>query len=102
MLVAERVLGWKRGRRWGNGNGEWIFPEDGPRHFRTDYDGTPGFSTNIVAAWIVVEHMSRVRNGKIEAKTIGFATWWHDANLWACTANEAAEAICNAAIEALA
>lgn len=102
MLVAEKVLGWKRGHRYANGNGEWIFPEDGPRHFRTDWDGTPGFSTNIAAAWIVVEHMVEIVDGCVAAKTMAFAHWWNESSLWGHSAAEAAEAICIAAIEAAA
>lgn len=56
--VAEQVFGWKRGKRWGNGNGEWIFPQ-GETYFRNDWDGTPNYSTDIAAAWSVVEKLAK-------------------------------------------
>jgi len=53
-LIAEHVMGWKKGRKFANGNGEWII--DGKVDFRT-WDLTPDFSTKIEAAWWVVEKM---------------------------------------------
>ena len=56
-LVAEKVMGWTRGLRYGNGNGEWIEPgRENDAHKRT-WDTTPCFSTDIAAAWQVVERM---------------------------------------------
>ena len=49
-------MGWKRGRSYGNGNGEWEQPKEVPWH-RKDWDGTPNFSTRIDHAWLVVDHM---------------------------------------------
>jgi hypothetical protein len=55
VLVAEHVMGWKQGRRYGNGNGEWIFPEGPAPHFRNDWEGTPRYSTDIAAAFTILE-----------------------------------------------
>jgi formylglycine-generating enzyme required for sulfatase activity len=49
FAVAERVMEWERGRRYGNGNGEWIIPgrED---KFPFTWSQTPQFSRRIDAA----------------------------------------------------
>ena len=66
-------------------------------------DGLPPFSTDIKAAWQVVEHMA-------QDKTIhpsGFPNstlwlhWWQNANLWADSAEDAAKRICIAALNIL-
>jgi hypothetical protein len=56
MLVAEKVMGWKRGRMYGNGNGSWIQPP-GTRWHRDDWSGTPDYSEDIKHAWMVVDAM---------------------------------------------
>lgn len=58
LAVAEHVMGWKRGRIFGNGNGEWVQPKE-TSYFRTDWQGTPSFSTRIEHAFLVVEEMRR-------------------------------------------
>lgn len=55
MQLAERGLGWQRGRRWGNGNGEWIFPATGWHPTRNDWDGTPRFGSDIALTWRLIE-----------------------------------------------
>jgi len=53
-LVAERVMGWTLGRRYANGNGEW---QGHPHGGTLTWDQTPRYSTDIRAAWEVVEKM---------------------------------------------
>lgn len=46
MDIAEKVLGWKRGQRFGNGNGQWIVDgKEGPY-----WSATPRFSSDMNAA----------------------------------------------------
>lgn len=61
MLIAEKVMGWKRGKAFGNGNGEWLRPDqaDINEWQRSTWDGTPLYSTHIGAAWQVVEAMQQ-------------------------------------------
>lgn len=54
LLIAERVMGWTRGDRYGNGNGEWLRAEDAGKTWRLTWDQTPRFSTNMADAWLVV------------------------------------------------
>jgi len=56
LQIAERVLGWKRGRDYNNGNGEWIQPPNSLRH-RRDWEGTPCFTTRIENAMMLVGYM---------------------------------------------
>lgn len=59
-MIAEQVLGWKRGKMYGNRNGEWIIPgRENDTHPRT-WDQTPRFSTDILAAWMIVGHMQYI------------------------------------------
>ena len=58
----------------------------------------PFYSTNIVAAWTVVESITAISRTPTLANT-RFGYWWDSAHLWACTAEEAALEICNAALE---
>lgn len=57
-LVAEKVLGWKRGKRFGNGNGEWEIPGRENDSYKLTCYRTPDYSTDIAAAWEIVEKLS--------------------------------------------
>lgn len=57
-LVAERVMGWKRGRTFGNGNGEWIIDGKGYDYHHISWEVTPKYSTDIAAAWEVLEKVA--------------------------------------------
>ncbi len=57
MEVAEKILGWERGSRWGNGNGGWTINGESHEKHRTSWNQTPRFSTNIAAAMEVIEKM---------------------------------------------
>src|SRR5262245_13080744 len=61
--IAEKVMGWKRGQKYGNGNGDWILP-DGRTHGYT-WDTTPRFSTKLDAAWLVVECLAAMGHGLV-------------------------------------
>jgi hypothetical protein len=56
-LVTEKIMGWKRGRRYGNGNGEWIRAEK--EEYPLTWNQTPRHSTSIEKAWQVIEQMAR-------------------------------------------
>lgn len=72
MLIAERVMGWKRGERYGNGNGEWQRPTDDPkRSGRLTWEQTPRYSTDIAAAWQVVEKW-RAKGEGFQLDSLGF------------------------------
>lgn len=57
-LVAERVMGWVRGHRWGNGNGEWIIDGELYEKHRISWDRTPRYSTGIAAAMQVEDRIA--------------------------------------------
>jgi hypothetical protein len=74
-LVAEKVMGWQRGRRYGNGNGEWII--DGKTSVSRTWDSTPHYSTDIAAAWLVVERTTRERDWRWQISVVrGLAHVW--------------------------
>ena len=59
------------------------------------------YSTDISAAWQVVERITEPPKTEEEANQIAntkFALIWEDLNLWAFSAKEAATAICRAAL----
>lgn len=61
------------------------------------YTPVPFYSTDIAAAWRVVEEMTKpARAARLESTR--FAYWWDRARLWACSAEEAAAEICRAAL----
>lgn len=65
--------------------------------------GYPPYSTDIAAAWMVVEKITEPPKTTKEAKLAAntrFAMWFTNAELWAMSASEAAEAICRAALAA--
>ncbi len=55
--VAEQVMGWTRGRSYGNGNGAWLIPGKENDKYPLGWNQTPRFSSDIAAAWQVVEKM---------------------------------------------
>lgn len=70
-------------------------------------DGLPKFSTDIAAAWAVVERCTEI-GGKVAYRDVNglpVATWFmahfENAHIWSCSSPEAAEAICRAALAAL-
>ena len=114
-LVAEKVMGWVRGRRYGNGNGEWII--DGKTSVSRTWDSTPSYSTSIAAAWEVVEKMRNTKEAPDETYwvlTDCAGSGWRAEILQVLTENDAPHqvaygvgdtlplAICLAALAALA
>lgn len=63
ILVATKVMGWKRGLQWGNGNGEWIIDGKGYDVHHISWDTTPPFSTSIGIVWRVVERLEIIPIG---------------------------------------
>jgi hypothetical protein len=64
----------------------------------------PHYSTDIGAAWLVVERVTRIPESDEEATRAAntrFALWFERTSLWAMTAKEAAHAICMGALEAV-
>lgn len=62
------------------------------------------YSTEIGAAWLVVERVTRIPESDEEAARAAntrFALWFERTSLWAMTAREAAHAICMGALEAV-
>ena len=119
-LVAERVMGFRRevddtsdynGVRHGNEvlipPGETLdslrdmLPRKGEIPF--GYFVTARYSTDIAAAWQVVERITQPPLTAEEAERAAntrFGFWWDEANLWAYSAPEAALLICRAALKA--
>lgn len=67
--------------------------------------GMPRYSSDIAAAWEVAEKITdpykmSLQMAELMANT-RFGYWWDKANLWACTAAEAAREICIAACMAV-
>lgn len=64
--------------------------------------GLPPFSTDIAAAWLVVQEITRPPNTIAESERAAntrFAAWWgFKARLWAETPEDAARRICEAAV----
>lgn len=56
--VAAEVMGWVRGARWGNGNGEWVIAGKGYKDHGLSWSQTPRFSERLQDAWQVVERLS--------------------------------------------
>ena len=115
-LVAEFVMEWLpnpgpakispiRGFfRQGKKHLEWMSMEDVDSMSPEDKI-VPHFSTDIAAAWLVVEKITdphqmtqEMMQNMVNTK---FGYWWDQANLWAMTALEAAEAICRVALLAV-
>lgn len=74
VLVAEKVLGWTRGPRWGNGNGQWFIDgKEGPT-----WDTMPRFSKDIRAAIEVEDRIATLDLGAEYAdalKDVVTASW---------------------------
>lgn len=99
MWIAEKCLGWKPGKRWGNGNGEWIFPEGETPWFRDDWDGTPSFTTKIEASLMLVEAWKgdvemRRQNGRWKT------TFFQPSEEYEAWGTTLPESICSAALKA--
>jgi hypothetical protein len=88
------------------GNGEWVYRDE--KGFLTKL---PHYSTDIAAAWQVVEKM-RMMWGEVALRTDGYRWefdgyrwgfgWEGDEGIWGhATADTAPEAICFAALEAI-
>lgn len=90
LLVAEKVFGWERSGKDGYGTPYWIAPGGGY------HSGAPNYSTDIAAAWLVVDKAGVLALYKTPTgwrAVIGRGEWTADANL-------PAEAICLAALRA--
>ncbi len=108
-MVAERVMGWHiapwedetdGGLEWKDALGHYMAPYSSGQNPKWRWSP----STDIAAAWRVVEHITRVPRTVVEARqaaNTAFAIWWDHANLWAHTASEAALAISRAALQAV-
>lgn len=106
MRVAEKVLGWQRGRRYANGNGDWIIA--GQSH-APSWDQTPRFSRDIAAAWAVLTSRP-VGTWAPSLVLRDDGTWWCGLKLGYCTSYDrdcgawgetAPLAICAAALASL-
>jgi hypothetical protein len=96
-LIAEKVMGWTG--FWKRGEPSMMaYP---PVEQAAGIDGerwpVPNYSTNIAAAWLVVEKMSHVAG----VPKWGFDDQLERARIWTMTSAEAALTICRAALIAL-
>lgn len=125
ILVATRVMDWRWDDDWGCyiPPGQVAKPSEMWQRFRMDgesweepvkknhiagivYNGTatriimPDWSRDIKEAWEVVERMRWLPWGEQDKGwSFEFMDWWTTARLYACTAEEAARAICEAALK---
>jgi hypothetical protein len=105
FAIAERVMGWERGKRYGNGNGEWIIP-DWKQVLPLTWSRTPQFCESIEAAMQIVEKL-RERGVWTQIQTFIHTTQVRvemgvpssECQEWGATA---AEAICKCALKAVA
>jgi hypothetical protein len=98
-LVAVHVMGWQFEQRPPDVYMGYIDPRGS---FRLSEE-IPAYSTDINRAWLVVERITRPPETPEEAHRAAntrFGFWWGEANLWAYTSQEAAHAICLAALRA--
>lgn len=100
IRIAEEVMGWTE---LDNDSVSGRAPAN-----QTPWPGQlqplPEYSTDIKAAWQVVERVTRIPRTLEEAERAAgtrFMFWWEKANLWAYSEAEAAEAICQAALVAV-
>lgn len=86
-LIAEKVMGWTS---IADGH---VVPYKGP--------WSP--STNIAHAWEVVEKVTAITGPRVEGipSVTRFMLQWDKLDLWACNTQEAAHAICLAALTAV-
>lgn len=100
-LVAEKVMGWSRGERYANGNGEWIIPGR-ESNFPFTWSQTPRFSESIEAAMQVVEKVNRRMEVDFFPGTeLPWCVMFVNAAGEAAWAKSLPEAICLAALSAL-
>lgn len=86
-------------------NGTWPYsllerPSGLPAYRFVDVEPVPFYSTDIAAAWRVVEEITQPKYAAGLVST-RFMLWWRKADLWADTAADAALLICRAALAAL-
>lgn len=108
QLVAERVMGWKYARHNGFDVPVYSYivgPSEGgslaPRRSCSDWKP----SIDIAHAWEVVEKITDPSFSGRDALGIPassrFSNWWNQENLWASTSEDAALAICRAALKSV-
>lgn len=98
-IIATYVMGWVHNPPGIRGLG-WLTSE---QKMIGDH-ALPAFSTDIAAAWRVVERITRVPQSQEEAERAAntkFGYWFEGAHLWAYSSAEAAHAICIAALVAI-
>lgn len=75
--IAENVLGWQRGKKWGNGNGEWTINGLGYAHHGKSWGQTPSFTADPAAAMMVWKQiLSRYSPVSRQRQTDGFYYVW--------------------------
>lgn len=97
-LIAERIMGWVRGRRYGNGNGDWII--DGKEGRRT-WETTPRYSSDSAAAMQVFQRL-REMDFIVVLETAINGQWCVTVENWEEAADTIPLAICRAALQATA
>ena len=96
-LVAEKVMGWVESTH--KDSMGYLAPPDNPEGFYTDYD-IPNYSTDISAAWEVMEKMKEIYEPDIMYLKL-YNKWRADFGYDATILNETAPmAICLAALKA--
>lgn len=94
-LVAQKVARLKEVRPAEWRKGEWIYTYN-ETPFETHWAPVPYYSTDIAAAWQVVEEITDM----LHPASYTFIELWEAQSMWACTASEAALAICRIALKA--
>lgn len=94
-LIAEKIFGYRvieDEYNWYMDRGDGTRPTELPR-----------YSISLDAAWLVVEHVTRLpqsREEAVQGANTQFMLWWTHVDLWACTREAAASEICLAALRA--
>lgn len=102
ILVAENVMGWKF-HVHGVGSfdsGHWEHPDGRVARIRSHINPLPYYSTDITAAWEVVEKLDLLENAQLGKNISGFWGVWGNDGSFSCGETPAL-AICLAALRAI-
>jgi hypothetical protein len=77
---------------WSNGDKNKF-----PKRHAPVYEDSPSYSTDMNAAWHIVEHIAVDESDHSRASR--FMLWWENNSLWAHSAQQAIDAICLWALE---
>lgn len=104
--VARAVFGCRVAETQLEGRRGWVCCCDFAPHGGGHLAEIKPYSRDLVLAWQLVERVTDPRvqwpaTGRVCPPNTAFLRWWREADVWAYSAQEAAERLCNAALEAV-